>query len=123
MSAGRASEPVWFVWSVPLGVEVSLGLEPDELSRTADSPATTSSRTATSPMSLFWRLAREDLAMLAVGGGACPVPDGAHDATRNHQRDGGITGKDRKDGADDHAEDDERDMECVPGVCHADQDS
>ena len=123
MSAGRASNPVWIEWSVPLGVKVSLGLEPAELSRIADSPATTSSRTATSPMSRFWRLAWEDLAMLAVGGGAGPVPDGAHDAAGEHHGHGRVTREDREDRSDGHANHNECDVEGMPGVCHVAQSS
>jgi len=123
VSAGRASDPVGFEWSVPPGVEVPLGLEPDELSRTADSPARISSRTATSPMSLFWRLAWEDLAMLAVGGGAGPVPDGAHDAAGEHHGHGRVTREDREDRSDGHADHNERDVERMPGVCHVVQSS
>ena len=64
------------------------------------------------------RRAGEDLAMLAVGGRAGPVPDGAHGTARQHEGDGGVTGEDGENRPDDDAENDEPDVEGVPGVCH-----
>lgn len=64
------------------------------------------------------RLASDALAMLAVGSGTGPVPDSAHGAAGEHQRDCGVTREDGEDRADDDAEHHEPDMEGVPGVCH-----
>ncbi len=47
-----------------------------------------------------------------------PVPDGAHGAAGEHQRDSGITREDGEDGADHDANHHEPDVEGVPGVCH-----
>ena len=56
--------------------------------------------------------------MLAVGGGAGPVPDGAHDAAGEHERHGGVTREDGQDCSGDDAEGGDSDMEGVPGICH-----
>jgi hypothetical protein len=60
--------------------------------------------------------------MLAVGGGARPVPDGAHD-TAGDQGGGRITREDREDRSDGHADHNERDVEGMPGVCHGQESS
>lgn len=52
-----------------------------------------------------------------------PVPDGAHGAAGEHQRDRGITREDGEDGADHDANHHEPDMEGVPGVCHGGESS
>ena len=69
------------------------------------------------------RLASDPLAMLAVGSGTGPVPDGAHGAAGEHQRDSGVTREDGEDRADDDAEHHEPDMEGVPWVCHEEEGS
>lgn len=76
------------------------------------------SRSATRPIRRLVRLAWGDLAMLAVGGSAGPVANGAHHAAREHERHGRVTRKDGQNGAGNHAENDDADMEGVPGVCH-----
>jgi len=68
-------------------------------------------------------LAWEYLAMLAVGGGAGPVPDGAHDTAGEHHGHGCVTGEDREDRSDGHADHNEHDVEGMPGVCHVVQSS
>ena len=56
--------------------------------------------------------------MLAVGGRAGPVPDGAHGTARQHEGDGGVTSEDGEHRPNDDAENDEPNVEGVPGVCH-----
>lgn len=85
----------------------------------AMAPAPARSSTATRAMRRLVRLASDPLAMLAVGSGTGPVPDGAHGATGEHQRNSGVTREDGEDRADDDAEHHEPDMEGVPGVCHS----